>query len=150
MTQNPSVTRNLQGLESPTPTPHQGMFWVLYEKCLHLPKSGTPRHVKSAGWLLMPWHPLDARSSATITLTCIHYSNVKWAPRHLNSPAFDCLFSSLSKHTSKIKPKLHIIGLCEGNPPVTGGFPSHRASNSENISISWCHNVVRWSSHNLL
>ena len=29
------------------------------------------------------------------------------------------------------------LGLCEGNPPLTGGFPSHRASNAENFSISW-------------
>ena len=31
-------------------------------------------------------------------------------------------------------------GLCEGNPPVTGGIPSQRASNKENISILWRHN----------
>ena len=29
------------------------------------------------------------------------------------------------------KSKLCATGLCEGNPPVTGGFPSRRASNSE-------------------
>ena len=33
--------------------------------------------------------------------------------------------------------KLHITGLCEGNSPVTGGFPSQRASNTENASIWW-------------
>ena len=31
--------------------------------------------------------------------------------------------------------------LCEGNPSVTGGFPSHRASNTENGSIWWHHNA---------
>ena len=30
---------------------------------------------------------------------------------------------------------------CEGNPPVTGGFPSQRASNAENVSIWWRHHV---------
>ena len=31
--------------------------------------------------------------------------------------------------------KLRVTGLCDGNPPITGGFPSQRASNVENISI---------------
>ena len=29
----------------------------------------------------------------------------------------------------------HVAGLCEGNPPVTSGFPSERVSKTENISI---------------
>ena len=40
----------------------------------------------------------------------------------------------------------HVIGtlytflaLCEGNPPVTGGFPSQRASNVELLCLVWCH-----------
>ena len=33
--------------------------------------------------------------------------------------------------------KLRVTGLCEGNPPVTGGFPSQTASNAENVSIWW-------------
>ena len=32
--------------------------------------------------------------------------------------------------------------LHEGNPLVTGGFPSQRASNPENISISWRHHEI--------
>ena len=31
--------------------------------------------------------------------------------------------------------KLRITSLCEGNPPVTGGFSTQRASNVENVSI---------------
>ena len=29
-----------------------------------------------------------------------------------------------------------LLALCEGNPPVTGGFPSQRASNKEGVSTS--------------
>ena len=50
-----------------------------------------------------------------------------------------CLFRHRSKKTSK----LHVTGLCEGNPPVTGGFPSQRASNVENVSIWWRYHVLR-------
>ena len=32
-----------------------------------------------------------------------------------------------------------VIGLCEGNSPVTSEFPAQRASNAENVSILWRH-----------
>ena len=48
---------------------------------------------------------------------------------------------SLLNRSKKIS-KLRVTGLCEGNPPVTGGFPSQRASNVENISIWWRHHEV--------
>ena len=38
--------------------------------------------------------------------------------------------------------KLRVIGLCEGNSPMTGEFPSQRASNAESVSIWLCHHVA--------
>ena len=38
--------------------------------------------------------------------------------------------------------KLRVTGLCEGNSPVTDGFPAQRASNEENVSIWWRHHVL--------
>ena len=35
--------------------------------------------------------------------------------------------------------KIRVTGLYEGNPTVTGRFPSQMASNAENISIWWRH-----------
>ena len=52
--------------------------------------------------------------------------------RHLDS-LLNHLFRLRSKKTSK----LCVTGLCEGNPPVIGGFPSQRASYAENVSIWW-------------
>ena len=43
-------------------------------------------------------------------------------------------------------PRKRITGLCEGNP-VTGGFPSQRATNVENVSIWWRHNGLQISWH---
>ena len=43
--------------------------------------------------------------------------------------------------TSKKPSKLSVTGLCEGNSPVTGEFPSQRASNAEKVSIWWRHRV---------
>ena len=54
-----------------------------------------------------------------------------------NHPHLDCLLSRLFRRTSKKTSKLRVIGLCEGNPPVTGWFPTQRASNAESVSIWW-------------
>ena len=34
-----------------------------------------------------------------------------------------------------------LLANCEGNPPVTGGFPSQRDSNVVSVSTSWRHHV---------
>ena len=45
------------------------------------------------------------------------------------------------KETSNIR----VTGLCEGSPPVSGGFPSQRAStNAEDVSIWWRHHGNDW------
>ena len=46
---------------------------------------------------------------------------------------------------SKKTSMLRVTGLYEGNPPVTGGFPSQRASNAENVSIWWRHHDLHGS-----
>ena len=51
----------------------------------------------------------------------------------------DCLLNHLFRLRSKKTPKLRITGLCAGNSPVTGEFPAQKASNVENVSISWRH-----------
>ena len=49
-----------------------------------------------------------------------------------------CLFNCLIKLTIKKASKLHALpAICEGNPPVTGGFPSQMASNAESLSTPW-------------
>ena len=55
-----------------------------------------------------------------------------------NHQRLACLFSRLFKPTSK-KSKPALLTLCEGNPPVTGGFRSQRASNAETVFIWWRH-----------
>ena len=48
---------------------------------------------------------------------------------------FDCLLKCLFRGRSKKISKHRVTGLCEGNPSVTGGFPSQRVSNAENVFI---------------
>ena len=56
-----------------------------------------------------------------------------------NHRCLNCLLNCLFRHRSKKTSKLYVTGLCEGDPPVTGGFPSQRASNVEKVSIWWRH-----------
>ena len=58
-----------------------------------------------------------------------------------NHQPHDCLLNRLFRHRSKKTSKLRVTGLCEGNSPVTGEFPAQKASNAENVSIWWRHNV---------
>ena len=46
-----------------------------------------------------------------------------------NYRCLDCLLNCLFRRRSKETSKLRITGLCEGNSPVTGEFPTQRASN---------------------
>ena len=59
-----------------------------------------------------------------------------------NHWSLDCLLNRLSKRRSKKTSRLRVTRLCEGNPPVTGGLPSQRASNSEYVSIWWRHGII--------
>ena len=51
----------------------------------------------------------------------------------------ECLLSRLIRRRSKKTSKLRATGLCAGNSPETGEFPTQRASNAENVSIWWRH-----------
>ena len=56
-----------------------------------------------------------------------------------NHQHHDCLLNRLFRRRSKKTSKLRVTGRCVGNSPVTGEFPTQRASNAENISIWWRH-----------
>ena len=59
-----------------------------------------------------------------------------------NHRPLDCVLNRLFRRRSKKTSKLRVTGLCEGNPLVTGGFPSQRASNAKNVSIWWRHHEI--------
>ena len=53
----------------------------------------------------------------------------------------DCLLNGSFRRRSKKTPKLRVTGLCTGNSPVTGEFPTQRVSNAANVSIWWPHHA---------
>ena len=58
-----------------------------------------------------------------------------------NHQPHDCLLDRLFRHRSKKISKLHVTGLCAGNSSGTGEFPAQMASNAENVSIWWRHQM---------
>ena len=58
-----------------------------------------------------------------------------------NHQCLDCLLRCRSTKASKLR----ITGLCGGDSPMTGEFPSQRTSNAENVSIWWRHHDNRGS-----
>ena len=59
-----------------------------------------------------------------------------------NHRRLQCLLNCLFRRRSKETSKLCVTGRCEGNSPVTGEFPAHRACYAENVSIRWRHHKI--------
>ena len=78
-----------------------------------------------------------------MTSLCLIFFPLQW--RHnerdgvSNHQTHDCLLNRLFRRRSKKTSKPRVTGLCVGNSSVTGGFPSQRVSNAENVSIWWLH-----------
>ena len=66
-----------------------------------------------------------------------------------NHQPHDCLPNCLFRRRSKKTSKLRVAGHCAGNLPVTGEFPSQKASNAGNAFIWWRHHVgpALWLAH---
>ena len=95
---------------------------------------------------------ISASPVAHITLQWCHNECNSISNHQRLNCTLKCLFRWRSKNTSK----LCVTGLCEGNPPVTGAFPSQKANNTENFSIWWRHHgkwdftsnfQCQWSDH---
>ena len=78
------------------------------------------------------WQVAPQNLSINLTSSQWHHNECDYISNHQR---FNCLLSRLFRCRSKKTSKLCVTGLCEGNSPVTGEFPSQRASNTENVSI---------------
>ena len=80
----------------------------------------------------------------------VHYSEVIMSAMasQITGVLIVCLIKRLFSRRSKKASKLHVIGLCQGNSPVTGEFPTQRASNAEDVPIWWRHHgmkIIWWN-----
>ena len=61
-----------------------------------------------------------------------------------NHQPHDCLLNRWFRLRSKKTSKLRVTGLCAGNSPVTGEFPTWKVSNAENVAIWWRHHALKY------
>ena len=64
-----------------------------------------------------------------------------------NHQPHSCLLNCSFRRKSKKTSKLRVTGLCAGNSPGTGEFPTQMARNAENVSIWWRHHTHGLSIH---
>ena len=78
--------------------------------------------------------------------------SIRWEQNYQHLTRATCI-TTVSTMTSQIADKStvdretittshHFACLCEWNPPMVGGFCSQKASNAENVSMSWRHHVT--------
>ena len=99
---------------------------------------------RSPGALLVPGRQhglarLTSPSKPMITQYINYIVTSKWVRWRFKSPVSRLFAQLFVQAQIEETSKLRVTGLCEGNPPVTGGFPSQSASKAENASILLCH-----------
>ena len=130
------------------------------------PNSLMPICVTSRTWCGFQQHPVDIyhysdvtwgswplRSPATRCFIRDHFVNVpsQWETTlHCNAVShWLCVYTKWSLVYSRVCSGWHqrkhqnsmLLAHCEGNPLMTGGFPSQRASNMESVSMAWRHHA---------
>ena len=100
-----------------------------------------------------PFH-LTSRSEVTVWyLEKSHYSDVIMSAIASQVTGVSIVCSTLGSGADRWKKsKLRVTGLCEGNSPVTGEFPTQKTSKAGNVFIWWRHqnfNVADWDVHQL-
>ena len=68
-----------------------------------------------------------------------HYSDIIMGAMAFKITTVSIVYNRLFRRRSKKTSELCVTGLCEGNSPVTGEFPTKRAINAKNASIWWRH-----------
>ena len=93
------------------------------------------------------WYGIKIIWSSLIPVDFLYDGRKVWALqwRHngrdgiSNHQPHDCLLNRLFRPRSNKTWKLRVTGLCEGNSPVTGEFPTQRTNKAENFSSWWSH-----------
>ena len=96
-----------------------------------------------------PWHDVIIVSDKTTVHNdtfSLHFVTSQW--RHherdgvSNYLRLQCLLNCRFRCRSKKTTKLRVTGLCLGDSPGTGEFPTQKVSKAENVSIWWRHHEL--------
>ena len=115
--------------------------------CFQEPRHYIPYIIQNIIWIVVSFlcvNQLCSASNQLSTLPC-PFMSLGW--RHDDHHGVsdhrhhDCLLNCLFRRRSKKTSKLRVTGLCVWNSPLTSDFPAQMASNAENVSIWWRHQV---------
>ena len=78
----------------------------------------------------------DNAVSMMFQICNFHHNDAIMSAMVSRTTGVSIVYSIFCSGADKIRPSNpRSTGFCEGNPPLTGGFPSQRASRAENVSI---------------
>ena len=81
----------------------------------------------------------------TIWYTLIHYSDVIMGAMAYQITSLTIVYWTIYSGADRRKHQSSaVLALSAGNSPVTGEFPTQRASNAESVSIWWRHHDMHW------
>ena len=130
---------------APVNSPHKGQWRGALMFTLICARINGWVNSREAGDLRCHRAHYDVIVMNVCTCRLSHISQIKLQWRHnehgwvSNHRRIDYLLNRWFRQRSKKISKLRVTGLCEGNSPVTGEFPTQGASNAENVSIWWHH-----------
>ena len=93
-------------------------------------------------------HFVSSMSDLCLTLFVVHYNDIVMSAMASQITSVTIVYSRFYSGTNHQRNHQSstslaaLLALCVGNSLVTGEFPTQRASNTENVSILWCHNVL--------
>ena len=105
-------------------------------------RAANRRHrVSNCGWCFksLPSPSWDIRNAEPPdTVYALPWRHMSVMASQITDKATVCSTGCSVYHQGKYK-IFALLALCEGNPSVTIGSPSQRASDAEHVPISWCH-----------
>ena len=104
---------------------------------------GIPGACTTRNFMYLARVGIDVLSPSHQRASCwLHYNDAMMSAMTSQISSLKIVYPTVYSGADQRKTsKLCVTGLCAGNSPVTGEFPSKRASNEENVSIWWRHYV---------
>ena len=96
-----------------------------------------PRHVRSCQCSAQLW--FDPARRYCMCIVIIHYSHVIRSKMASQITGISVVYSTVSSGVDQRKHQSSVSLACVRNSPMTGEFPTQRASDAQNVSISWRH-----------
>ena len=118
---------------------YTGKWWKTPSTAIdNTPREYSIRHASMTHFSHRTINITSLNTAGSLSLHC----DIIQALWHLKSLATRLFVQQLVQVDITENKAPHYWSLCEGNPPVNGGFPSQRAIYAKNVSSSWYHPYI--------